>query len=99
MKTLAPLRRRELRLHGRDAIALWDAQDPHTLTIASGDSDAQLEASERRRLPLSPEPALRRQLAAWLDWLDGGPPPRSDLAHGIEVIERIDAVRRLGAAA
>lgn len=94
----SPLRRREMRLHGSEAVALWDAGQPLSLLIAAGAADQELEAGERRLIALDPQPALRRQLAAWLAWLqEDGPAPRSDLAHGIAAIEAIQVMRGLGA--
>lgn len=95
----SPTRRRELRLHGSERVAIWDAARPLTVLRASGRADAQLEALRVEPMALDQTPALRRQLAAWLAWLDGaGPPPRSDLAHGIATMELVDQLRCLGAA-
>lgn len=93
----SPLRRRELRLHGEDAVAIWDAASPATLVIARGDADDQLEASERQNVPLDTSTALRRQLQAWLDWIGGdGPPPRSSLADGLRAFASIERMHELG---
>ena len=93
----SPQRKRELRLHGEDAVALWDADSPATLVLARGIADSRLEASEREVIPLDGDMALRRQLLAWLRWISGdGPPPRSDLADGIRAVASIERMRDLG---
>lgn len=93
----SPLRKRELRLHGEDAVALWDASSPAALVLARGIADSQLEASERKIIPLDSGMALRRQLQAWLLWLLGdGPPPRTDLADGLHAVASIERMRQLG---
>ena len=45
--------------------------------------------------PVARDPALRRELAAFLDHLDGGPPPKSDAAEGLAVVEAVQALRDL----
>ena len=44
-------------------------------------------------LPFSPAEPLRRELAAFLDHLAGGPPPKSDAAEGLVVVEAVQALR------
>ena len=57
----------------------------------------QIERPERagavEQVAFSPEPPLRRELAAFLDHLAGGPPPKSDAAEGLAVVEAVQALR------
>lgn len=87
-------RRRELRLHCARGVWVSNGVDP-VLHGYSGPADSRLETQASQTVQLDTESALQRQLAAWLGFLAGGPAPRSDLAHGIGVIERIVELRRL----
>ncbi|MGQ0801336.1 MAG: Gfo/Idh/MocA family protein [Pseudomarimonas sp.] len=90
-----PNRSRQLRLHAEAGVAVFDGEQPDVIEIAAGPADARLEASERRRVHIGNDSALRRQLAAWLGFLNGGPPPRSDLAHAVRVVELVAQMRGL----
>jgi predicted dehydrogenase len=84
-------RRREVRVHGTEGTAALLTAEAGEVVVARGhDRDPVLEA-----VPIDPTPALRRQLAAWLHHLDGGPPPKSDGAEGVAVVRAIEALRRL----
>jgi predicted dehydrogenase len=82
-------RRREIRLICEEGIAwLGDGYANH-IGVARG-----LELEPERR-PISTEMPLLRELGAFLDHLDGGPPPRSSAAEGVEIVTRIAELRRL----
>lgn len=84
-----PGHRRELRLHGSEGVAvLDDAYADHLLIRREGAEDA-----ERRAFPA--DLPLYKELAAFVEHLRGGPPPRSSASEGLEVVEVIDALRRL----
>jgi predicted dehydrogenase len=80
-------KRREVRVHGTDAVAVLPADDAPALRIERG--------GEVVAHPVVVEPPLRRELAAFLDHLDGGPPPKSDAAEGLAVVEGVQALRDL----
>ena len=80
-------RRREIRVHGDDAVAVLAADDAASVRVERG--------SEVEEHPVAREPALRRELAAFLGHLDGGPPPKSDAAEGLAVVEAVQALRDL----
>jgi hypothetical protein len=44
---------------------------------------------------LDPEFPVRRELRAFLEQLDGGPPPRSSAAEGAAIVARVHELRRL----
>ena len=44
---------------------------------------------------MSPELPLLRELRAFLDHLDGGPPPRSSAAEGAAIVRTISELRLL----
>ena len=53
---------------------------------------------EVERRPISTELPLLRELRAFIEYLDGGPPPRSSAAEGVEVVRRIEELRLLAGA-
>lgn len=85
-------KRREVRLHCRDGVAvLPDADSPHLEISRAG---AGVEPMLELR-PLSRESALRRELAAFCGYLDGGAPPKTTAADGLAAVETIEALRVL----
>jgi predicted dehydrogenase len=90
-----PQNRRELRLHCRDGVAILDDGYSPNLTVrrcanlAAGDT----RASELR--PICQELPLLRELRAFVEHLQGGPPPRSSAAEGALVVSTIAALRSL----
>jgi predicted dehydrogenase len=80
-------KRREVRVHGTTGVAVLEADDAPAIRIERGDT-VEL-------VPVATEPPLRRELAAFLDHLDGGPPPKSDAAEGLAVVEAVQALRDL----
>lgn len=84
----APSKRRELRLHCEDGVAILPAADAPALTLLG-------RVGERREVPVDSEQPLLRQLRAFVEHLRGGPPPKSDAACGLQVVESLVALRRL----
>lgn len=78
-------KRREVRVHGEDGVAVLD-----------GDAAASVRIERPggvEELAFGAEPPLRRELAAFLGHLEGGPPPKSDAAEGLAVVEAVQALR------
>jgi predicted dehydrogenase len=85
-------RRREIKLICDEGAAwLADGYADH-IGIARG-----IETTPQQR-PISTEMPLLRELRAFLEHLDGGPPPRSSAAEGVEIVTRITELRRLAEA-
>jgi predicted dehydrogenase len=83
----SPERRREIKLVcERGTALLADGYADH-ISVSRG-TGADLE-----RRPISTELPLLRELRAFLEHLDGGPPPRSSAAEGVEVVSRIEELR------
>jgi predicted dehydrogenase len=80
-------KRREVRVHGTEGVAVLAGDDAAAVRIERGDA---IEL-----VPVSLEPPLRRELAAFLDHVAGGPPPKSDAAEGVAVVEAVHALRVL----
>jgi predicted dehydrogenase len=91
--TLPP--RREVRLHCRDGLAtLSDGYSEHVQVIRTVDlSDSTPPTPERR--PISTELPLLRELRAFLEYLEGGPPPRSSAAEGVMIVNALADLRAL----
>jgi predicted dehydrogenase len=88
----SPERRREVTLVCEQGAAL----------LADGYSDHVLvqrdDADEPDRLEISTELPLLRELRAFVEHLEGGPPPRSSAAEGALVVRRIAELRELAGA-
>jgi predicted dehydrogenase len=88
-----PVTRRAVVVIGsRKAAQLADSYDDH-IVVADGVPDG-ISAAPYKRAAAGELPLLR-ELRAFLDYLQGGPPPRSSAAEGLLMVERIAALRRL----
>jgi predicted dehydrogenase len=81
--TRHPEKRREVRVHGDVAVLAADDAGVVRVERAGGVEEQ----------PVPVEPPLRRELAAFLAHLQGGPPPKSDAAEGLAVVEAVQALR------
>jgi predicted dehydrogenase len=80
-------RRREIALLCADGVAiLGDAYSDH-LQVATG--------PEPELRPISTELPLLRELRAFVEFLEGGPPPRSSAAEGAAIVRRVSELRAL----
>ena len=70
---------------------LADAYADHIAVAPTGVDEAE------RRI-VSTELPLLRQLRVFVEHLDGGPPPRSSAAEGVEIVRRIAELRTLAGA-
>jgi predicted dehydrogenase len=84
-------KRREVRVHGSEGVAVLAGLDVDHIEVARGHELEPLI----ERIEFDPTPPVRRQLEAVLDHLRGGPAPKSDAAEGAAVVEAIAAVRVL----
>lgn len=87
-----PQRRREIRIHCRDGVAvLDDGSSPDLSVTRSGN----FQGPELERRPISQELPLLRELRAFVEHLQGGPPPKSSAAEGAQVVGAIAELRSL----
>jgi predicted dehydrogenase len=95
ISTSSAVRRREVRLICRDGVAtLGDAYaDNVVLTTGRVDREPLRRVDEER--PVSTELPLLRELRAFLEYLAGGPPPRSSAAEALADVEAIAGLREL----
>jgi len=95
LSTRSPERRRDVSLVCEKGIALLpDAYSAH-VRIFKGTDVAEPRAPEPELLPISIELPLLRELRAFLEHLDGGPPPRSSAAEGAAIVRAITELRSL----
>jgi predicted dehydrogenase len=93
VSVVRPGKRREVRLQCRaGAATLADAYSDHLL-IEHLDGAGQSAGVQRR--PLPSELPLRRELAAFLDHLSGGPPPKSSAAEGAAIVRTLACLHEL----
>ena len=92
---LDPVRRREIRLHCRDGVAvLSDAYSDHIRVTRGFDSRPRAACAPELR-PISTEPPMLRELRAFLRHVEGGPPPRSSAAEGAMIVNAVSDLRDL----
>jgi predicted dehydrogenase len=84
-------KRREIRVHGADGVAVLPSLDVDFVEIWRG-SDA---APRIERIPFTPVQPLRRELEAFLASVEGGPPPKSGVSEGVAVVRAITELRAL----
>jgi predicted dehydrogenase len=85
---------REVRLHCRDGVAVMRDGWSDEIVIWSADALTG-DAPEPERRSIAGELPLLRELRMFVNHLDGGPPPASSAAEGLEIVEAIAEVRRL----
>ncbi|HEY3026604.1 MAG TPA: Gfo/Idh/MocA family oxidoreductase [Pyrinomonadaceae bacterium] len=90
-----PQHHREIRLHCRDGVAILDDGYSPGISVTRSENlrGGQPPASELR--PISQELPLLRELRAFVEHLQGGPPPRSSAAEGAQVVNAIAGLREL----
>lgn len=87
-------KRREIRLHCRNGVAVLPDADSPFIEILRAD-DPPDAAPRVEREALEGEPALLAELRAFVDHLRGGPPPPTDASEGVAVVEAVETLRRL----
>jgi predicted dehydrogenase len=78
-------RRRDVRVHGTDAVALLNESDPY-VRVLSGNATTPHE----ERLAFDATPALRRELAAFVEHVRGGDAPKTDAEEGLAVVSAVE---------
>ena len=95
VSTRSAERRREVRLFCEEGVAvLPDPYSDHVQIFRRTDLTEQA-APEPELRPISTELPLLRELRAFLEHLDGGPPPRSSAAEGAAAVRAITELRAL----
>jgi len=82
-----PQRRRRVEVLFATAVAVFDDARDAAIEIRSEEGV--------RKIAVRNEPPLRREVAAFLRYLDGGAPPKSSARDGVEMVRRIAELRAL----
>jgi len=88
------IRRRETALHCENGIAVLSGSPDGAYESLTIHRDRGGELSVEKR-PLSERLPLFAELSAFLDHLNGGPPPKSSAAEGAAVVSAVAELRRL----
>jgi predicted dehydrogenase len=89
LTTLAPAHRRELRLVCEGGVAQLDGAEAGAVVLARA---GRIEEQALERRPIGDEMPLLAELQAFVEHLQGGPPPRSSAADGVAVVEAVAAM-------
>ena len=84
-------KRREIRLHCSEGVAVFPGQENGYIEIVRGEG---LEPAIERR-ELADTPALKRELHCFVEHLRGGPAPPSGIAEAVSVVEKVVELRRM----
>jgi predicted dehydrogenase len=88
-------RRREVRLHCEDGVAVLQGEGTGQLVVTRGrTTDRELEPAREHR-SLEDTPALYRELSAFVGHLKGGPPPKSSAEEGLMTVTAMVRLRSL----
>jgi predicted dehydrogenase len=79
--------RRRVEVHFAGAVGILDRARDTAIDIRS--------EKGVRTIAVGNEPPLRRELEAFLGYLDGGAPPKSSASDGVEIVRRIAELRTL----
>jgi predicted dehydrogenase len=89
--TRSGARRRDIAVHGTHAVAVLHDDHDHVEILTGTSSRPDVD-----RLTFDPTPALQRELAAFVDHVRGGPPPKTAAAEGLAVVEAVEQALALG---
>jgi predicted dehydrogenase len=89
----AASRTRRVEVVGRDGIALLDGAAATEITVFRGGLADRPDGPEVETRPIVGDQPLARQLAAYVDHLSGGPPPRGTAAEGVAITETMVHLR------
>jgi predicted dehydrogenase len=88
-------KRREVRVHGRDGVAVMSDPDSGRIEVTHGGLAIAASEAETDVRAFSTESALTRELAAFLAFVDGGPPPKTSAVEGADVVKCVEQLRKL----
>lgn len=80
---------REVRLHCENGVAVLEDEKVDYIKIVYGDAASDPKNLRIEYRNFDKTPPLRMELQEFLNYLDGGAPPRSNIEEGIEVIKNI----------
>lgn len=93
VSTLAPAHRRELRLVCEGGVAQLDGGYADAVLVARAGA---IDADSVEHRPLEGELPLLAELRAFVDHLEGGPPPLSSAADAVSIVAAVEEMIALG---
>lgn len=84
-----PEKLREIRVFGTQGVAVLKDEKVDYVTLYKGDDTSELNQENTTVIPFDSTPPLRIELEVFLKYLEGGPPPPTDLAEGIRLIHHL----------
>lgn len=87
VSTLAPAHRRELRLVCEGGVAQLDGGYADAVVVGRAGA---IDADSVEQRPLDGELPLLAELRAFVEHLEGGPPPLSSAAEGVAIVEAVE---------
>jgi predicted dehydrogenase len=88
-------KRREVRLHFTKGVAVLKDEKVNYIEIFHGDDQSKPDEIRVEKRPFNTKSPLESELEAFISYLDGGSPPLTDLAEGVEVIRIINQLKTL----
>ncbi|WP_020597004.1 Gfo/Idh/MocA family protein [Spirosoma panaciterrae] len=88
-------KRREVRLQGTEGVAVLANEQTNAIDIWYGNDHTSVAERQYEQLFFDPTPPLELELASFIAYLRGGPPPLSSLAEGIDLMRLIDEIEQL----
>jgi predicted dehydrogenase len=88
-------KRREVRLHGTEGVAILKDENVDYIEIHRGDALSKPDQITTEIIKFDNTSPLKRELSAFIDFLNGGICPKSSFAEGIQTIEVLHQIREL----
>jgi len=88
-------KRREVRLHCENGVAVLKDEKVNYIDIYTGDSNSVSEKIIPEKIEFQNSPPLKKELETFLEYLNGGDAPKSSLQEGILIVENILLLRKL----
>jgi predicted dehydrogenase len=89
-------KRREVRVHGTEGIAILADEKVDHVDIFYGNDQTYPSPIRQERRHFDSTPPLRRELMAFIDFLNGGPPPISNFQEGLYTVELLSQLHEMG---
>ncbi|MGH7886023.1 MAG: Gfo/Idh/MocA family protein [Thermodesulfobacteriota bacterium] len=88
-------KKREVRGHFEKGVAVLKDEKVNFLEIYHGDENSKLEKVKVEKRYFNNDFPLKKELSAFIDYINCGEPPKSNLQEGIDVIETVLKLREL----
>jgi predicted dehydrogenase len=90
-----PEKLREIRVFGTEGVMVLTDEKVDYISIYNGDDGSELLLDSMEKIHFDSTPPLRVELQVFLDFLNGGVPPETDLEEGIRLIQHLIEIEKL----